>query len=120
MEQSSKNFFANLICSSGVSGFEQPIQKVVREYASSFADDMTTDLHGNLILSINPDAEVRVLLAGHADQIGLIISHIDENGFIYFQTVGVGIPSNWSGKGFRCGPSPARSMELSRANQSIC
>ncbi len=88
MEQSSKNFFANLICSSGVSGFEQPIQKVVREYASSFADDMTTDLHGNLILSINPDAEVRVLLAGHADQIGLIISHIDENGFIYFQTVG--------------------------------
>lgn len=88
MEQTSKDFFANLVCSSGVSGFEQPVQKVVRDYAESFADEIKTDLHGNVVMCINPEAEVRVMLAGHADQIGMLISHIDENGFIYVQTVG--------------------------------
>ena len=88
MEQLSKDFFADLVCSPGVSGFEKPVQDVVRQYAESFADEIKTDLHGNVILSINPEAEVRLMLAGHADQIGLIISHIDENGFIYIQTVG--------------------------------
>ncbi len=88
MEQSSKDFFAKLVGTSGVSGFEQPVQEVVRKYAATFADDITTDLHGNVILSINPDAEVRVMYAGHSDQIGLIISHIDENGYVYVQTIG--------------------------------
>ncbi len=81
-------FFEQLLSTPGVSGYEQNVQQVVRDYASEFADSVTTDLHGNVILAINPDAEVRVLLAGHADQIGLIVSHIDENGFIYTQTVG--------------------------------
>lgn len=88
MEQSIKDFFAELVCSSGVSGYEQPVQQVVREYAESFADEIKTDLHGNVVLAINPDAETRVMLAGHADQIGMIISHIDENGFVYVQTIG--------------------------------
>ncbi|MEM9411492.1 MAG: M42 family metallopeptidase [Planctomycetota bacterium] len=64
------------------------MQQVVREYAEPFADEIKTDLHGNVLLSVNPDAEVRVLLAGHADQIGMIISYIDDNGFVYIQTVG--------------------------------
>ena len=81
-------FFENLLSAPGVSGYEQPVQKVVREYAADFSDQMTTDLHGNLILCKNPDADVRFMLAGHADQIGLIVSHIDDNGFIYTQTVG--------------------------------
>ena len=88
MEQSIKDFFADLVCNSGVSGYEQPVQQVVRKYAESFADDIRTDLHGNVVLAINPDADIRVMYAGHADQIGLIISHIDENGFIYVQTIG--------------------------------
>ncbi len=88
MEQKVKDFFADLVCHSGVSGFEQPVQDVVRSYAASFAEQIETDLHGNVILAINPDADVRVMLAGHADQIGMIISHIDENGFVYVQTIG--------------------------------
>lgn len=88
MEQSIKDFFADLISHSGVSGYEQPVQQVVRKYAEPFADMIKTDLHGNVIMAINPDADVRVMYAGHADQIGLIISHIDEYGFIYVQTIG--------------------------------
>ena len=88
MEQTAKQFFADLINAAGVSGYEQPVQRVVKEYAKEFADDMSTDLHGNLILSINPDSDVRIMMAGHCDQIGLIVSYIDDNGFLFVQTVG--------------------------------
>ena len=88
MEQTAKQFFADLVNASGVSGYEQPVQRVVREYAKDFADEMTTDLHGNLIMSINPEADVRVMLAGHCDQIGMIVSFIDDNGFLFIQTIG--------------------------------
>lgn len=60
----------------------------MRNYAQPFCDTMTTDLHGNLLLCQNPDADVRLMIAGHADQIGLIVSHVDDDGFIYTQTVG--------------------------------
>ena len=38
------------------SGYEQPVQKIVREYVAGFADEVTTDLHGNVIAASNPDA----------------------------------------------------------------
>ena len=88
MNESSLKFFETLLNTPGVSGYEEPVQRVVREYAESFVDTMETDLHGNLILCKNPDADVRLMLAGHCDQIGLIVSYIDESGFIYTQTVG--------------------------------
>ena len=88
MEAKQLDFLKTLVGTPGVSGYEQQVQQVVRDYAESFCDTMTTDLHGNLILCRNPDADVRVMLAGHADQIGLIVGYIDEEGFIYTQTVG--------------------------------
>ena len=88
MEQQQLEFLKSLVETPGVSGYEEAVQQVVRGYAESFCDTMTTDLHGNLILCKNPDAAVRVMLAGHADQIGLIVSHINDDGFIYTQTVG--------------------------------
>ena len=47
-----------------------------------------TDLHGNVIAGCNTDAPLRVMFAGHADQIGLIVSHINDNGYIYTNTIG--------------------------------
>jgi endoglucanase len=88
VNDSSLKFFETLLNTPGVSGYEEPVQQVVREYAAPFADSMTTDSHGNLILCKNPEAEVRLMLAGHCDQIGLIVSYIDESGFIFTQTVG--------------------------------
>lgn len=88
MNESSAEFFETLLNTPGVSGYEERVQAVVRDYASGFADSMETDSHGNLILCKNPDAAVRLMFAGHCDQIGLIVSYIDDNGFIYTQTVG--------------------------------
>lgn len=88
MEQQQLEFLKTLVETPGVSGYEEAVQQVVRQYASGFCDSMTTDLHGNLILCKNPDSPVRIMLAGHADQIGLIVSHVSDDGFIYTQTVG--------------------------------
>ncbi len=88
MEQTAKDFFVELLSTPGVSGYEQQVQKIVRKYADAFADSSSTDLHGNVILTANSDADTRLMLAGHCDQIGLLVSYIDDDGFIYTQTVG--------------------------------
>lgn len=88
MEKAAKDFLRKLLETPGVSGYEQPVQKVVAEYASGFADNIESDLHGNLILKKNEQAPIRVMYAGHCDQIGMIVSQIDETGLLYFQTIG--------------------------------
>jgi endoglucanase len=88
MLESARSFFESLLNTPGPSGYEQDVQNVVREYASTFADEVSTDVHGNVTIVVNPDATRRIMLAGHCDQIGMIVSHIDDNGFIYAQTIG--------------------------------
>jgi endoglucanase len=70
------------------SGYERPIQDLVRAYVGDFADRVTTDLHGNVIAAKNPEAKLRVMFAGHCDQIGMLISHFHDNGFLHAQTIG--------------------------------
>lgn len=111
MEESSLKFLKNLLESPGPSGFEGAIQIVVKEYAKSFADKIETDLHGNVILSRNGASPRRVMFAGHCDQIGLLVSHIDDNGFIYTQTIGGWDPQQLIGQRMTIwcatGPVPA-------------
>jgi endoglucanase len=88
MDESASDFFKRLLATPSPSGYERPVQELVRAYVASFADDVRTDLHGNVIAVINPIAQPRLMFAGHCDQIGLLVSQIDENGFIYTQTIG--------------------------------
>jgi tetrahedral aminopeptidase len=82
------DFFKTLLVTPSPSGYESTLQQIVRDYVADFADEVRTDLHGNVIVVKNPDAPLRVMLAGHCDQIGLIVQHIDENGFLYIQPIG--------------------------------
>lgn len=88
MEPAALDFFKKILETPSPSGYEQPVQEVVRSYVSDFADEVKTDSHGNVIAIKNPGAPLRVMLAGHCDQIGLIVQHIDESGFIYVQAIG--------------------------------
>jgi len=88
MEADSLQFLKDLMAAPSPSGFEQPAQKVVRERMQQFADEVRTDVHGNVIGVKNPDAAFRVMLAGHCDEIGLMITHVDEQGFCYFASIG--------------------------------
>lgn len=88
MDPAAKDFLVRLLNAPGPSGYERPIQDVVRAYVREFADTVKTDSHGNVIAAKNPDAKLRLMFAGHCDQIGLLVSQIDDNGFIYTQTIG--------------------------------
>lgn len=88
MRAQSWDFLEKMLNTPSPSGFEQPIQAVVRAYAAAFADDIRTDVHGNVIAVRNPDAPVRVMLAGHCDQIGFMVQHVEDSGIIRFSPVG--------------------------------
>ncbi|HUR55732.1 MAG TPA: M42 family metallopeptidase [Gemmataceae bacterium] len=92
MEHTSHEFLRRLLDTPSPSGFEQQIQQVVRDYARDFADDVTTDRHGNVFANRFPEGRPadapRILLAGHCDQIALMVQHVDENGYLYVQPIG--------------------------------
>jgi putative aminopeptidase FrvX len=81
-------FLERLANAPSPSGFEQPAAQVYRDYTSGFADRVTTDVTGNVIAVVNPDAGFRVMLAGHIDEIGFLIHYIDETGLIFFSPIG--------------------------------
>jgi len=88
MDSLSRQFLEQLLLSPSPSGYEQPVQNVVRQWAAQFADEVSTDRHGNVIAVRNPQGRPRVMLAGHCDQIGLIVQYIDDRGFLYLQPIG--------------------------------
>lgn len=88
MHDVSFEFFRSLILTPSPSGFERPIQDLVRTWAVRYADEVRTDRHGNVIAVRNPGGSPRIMLAGHCDQIALMVQHIDDNGFLYVQPIG--------------------------------
>src|SRR5438093_2093211 len=88
MQESSLAFLKNLLQTPSASGFERAIQDVVRHWAKQYADEVRTDRHGNVVAVLHPGGQPRVMLAGHCDQIGLMVQHIDENGYLYVQPIG--------------------------------
>lgn len=88
MKPETLDFLSRLANAPSPSGFEQPAAKVFRDYTGSFADRVTTDVTGNVIAALNPDAKVRIMLAGHIDEIGFLIHFIGEDGLLYFSPIG--------------------------------
>jgi putative aminopeptidase FrvX len=88
MQDESLAFLRNILQTPSPSGFERPVQELVRSWAGNYADDVRTDRHGNVIAAIHPEGQPRIMLAGHCDQIGLMVEYIDDNGFLYVQPIG--------------------------------
>ncbi|HZZ77800.1 MAG TPA: M42 family metallopeptidase [Gemmataceae bacterium] len=88
MHDASFEFLKQLLGTPSPSGYEQRIQEVVRTWAKPYADEVRTDLHGNVIAAINPGGSPRIMLAGHCDQLALMVQHIDSDGFLYVQPMG--------------------------------
>jgi putative aminopeptidase FrvX len=87
MRPESLAFFKEIVNTPSPSGYEQKAAAVYRSY-TSFADAQHTDSHGNTWAVLNPDAEMKIMLAGHMDEIGFIVHYIDDQGMIYFGTIG--------------------------------
>ena len=74
----------------GVPGREENIRKIVMRELKGHVDSMEVDAMGNLIAFRRGTAKdrQRVMFAAHMDEIGLIVTHVDENGFARFTTLG--------------------------------
>jgi endoglucanase len=81
-------FLESLLDAAGPSGFEVRPARVWRREAETFASEVRVDVSGNSFATVNPEGNPRVMLAGHIDEIGLQITHIDEDGFLYVAEIG--------------------------------
>jgi M42 glutamyl aminopeptidase len=88
MQTDALQFLKDLLHAPSPSGYERPVQEVVRRFAKTFTDDIKTDWHGNVMAAVNPNGFPRIMLAGHCDQIGLLVKHIDDKGFLWVHAIG--------------------------------
>ncbi len=85
-----KALIQKLVESFGPSGYEDAVRELVKAEIEPYADEIRVDPLGNLIArkgQKTPEG-LRVMLSAHMDEIGVIATHIDENGFIRFGTIG--------------------------------
>ena len=87
MDERSLAFLKKLLDAPGPSGFEQGPARLWREEAKSFAS-VEGDALGNSLATLNTGGSPRIMLAGHVDEIGLMIVHIDDEGFLHFAPIG--------------------------------
>lgn len=81
-------FLERLLNATGPSGFETAPARIWREEADGFAEKVWADITGNSIASLNQAGRPRVMMAGHIDEIGLQVTHVDERGFLFFDEIG--------------------------------
>ena len=74
----------------GPSGYEDAIRAVIRAEVEPYADEIRVDTLGSLIVRKGTLGKggKRILIAAHMDEIGLIVSHVDDNGFVRFAPIG--------------------------------
>jgi endoglucanase len=82
-----KSLIQKIISTPGPSGYEKQIREVIRVEIESYADEIRVDALGNLI-AIKGKGELKFMLAAHMDEIGIIATHVDDNGFIRFTNIG--------------------------------
>lgn len=81
-------FLRDLLNARSPSGFESESQAVVDRVMEGVADSYARDALGNRMASVGDGNDPTLMLAGHMDELGLLVSHIDDKGFLYFHTIG--------------------------------
>lgn len=85
-----KAIIQKLLKTPGPSGYESKIREVVLEEIKQYADEVQIDALGNLLVKKGEKSKngKRIMLAAHIDEIGVMITHIDDNGFARFTNIG--------------------------------
>ena len=88
MAQTPLDYLKDLLMASGPSSYESRPAALWRERAKSYGATVREDVYGNSFASFNETAKPNVMLAGHVDEIGLVVTYIDKEGYVYFRGVG--------------------------------
>ncbi|CAA6677890.1 MULTISPECIES: M42 family metallopeptidase [unclassified Lentimonas] len=81
-------FLVDLLDARSPTGHEYEAQAVVDQHVESEVDVYRKDTMGNRFATVNPEGDPSILFAGHIDELGLIITYINDQGFVYFDTLG--------------------------------
>lgn len=81
-------FLSELLHARSPSGYETEAQAVFDRHVKPAADVYAKDALGNRIATLNPKGDPVLMLAGHLDELGLIITYVNNDGFLYFDTIG--------------------------------
>ena len=92
MDDTRVAFLRRLLDAPGPSGYERAPARIWRAEAETFADEVWGDVLGNSFARLSRDGGLKVVIEGHIDEIGFLITHIDEQGFLWFDTIGGGMP----------------------------
>jgi putative aminopeptidase FrvX len=85
-----KPLIQKLVETQGPSGYETQIRSVVRAEIEPYADDLKVDALGSLIVRKGKGAAegIKIMLVAHMDEIGVMVTQVDANGFVRFTTLG--------------------------------
>ena len=106
-----KDLLLQMLSTPSVSGRETTLGKTLYDYAGTFAHQVRTDEIGDVIAVLNPESPLRVLLSGHMDEIGLMVTAVTEDGFLKVTRIGGIRTSNLpgaQGAGAHSGQRPVR------------
>lgn len=92
-----KDFLIELLCSDSVSGNETELEKKIYDHMKPIADRVSVDEMGTVTAAVNPDAPFRVLMTGHADEIGLMVTAVTAEGFLKVTNIGGIYPTTYPG-----------------------
>ncbi len=88
MRKESLSFLESYLNNASPTGFESPGQKMWLEYLKPYVDEYRVDTYGTVVGVINPEAEYKVVIEAHADEISWFVKYINEQGFIYVERNG--------------------------------
>ncbi len=98
MRPASLAFLKTLLDTPGPSAFEAAPARVWRTEAEQFADEVRADVTGNSFATLNAAGGPRLMLAGHIDEIGVMVTHIDDDGYLSFDSIGGWVPQVFVGQ----------------------
>ena len=82
------DLLARICAAPGVSGYESRIRRLIQHEVADLADEVSIDNMGNLVALRRGREDKRVMVAAHMDEIGFIVNHVDEKGFVRFLPLG--------------------------------
>jgi endoglucanase len=88
MIDDARAFLTRLLETPSPSGFEARGQRVWADYVRPHADAFESDTYGNAWATLNPAGSPKILISGHADELGFMVSYINEDGFLSFKGIG--------------------------------
>jgi endoglucanase len=88
VDERALSFLRRLLDAPGPSGYETAPARVWRDEAATFADEVTSDVLGNSYARLKNEGGLVVVIEGHIDEIGLLITHVDEQGYLWFEHIG--------------------------------